>query len=110
MSLCGNFTAVTEIELNENETAIHLTPPYETLSDEIAGQLYAYRLNRSAVILGTRDENVFGAAVGIGALASGRYSCSAENSKINRSVEVAIRVTSEICLKSSIFKELNLNY
>ena len=64
--------------------------------DEVAGQLYAYRLTHSAVILGTRDRSIFGADVGIGEMANGRYKCLAESEYSSSDLELSIRVSGEI--------------
>lgn len=58
--------------------------------EERSGQLYAYRVNSSAVYLGTRNAAELGAAVGIGVIAGGTYSCVARNGNANKSVEITV--------------------
>lgn len=84
----GDFTLSPTSELRPLDS-------YMTVSHEEVGQLYAYRLNRSAVILGTRDSRTFGAAIGIGAMADVSYRCLASNANVNRSVELSITASSE---------------
>ena len=52
---------------------------FSVVSNEQVGQLYAYRINSSAVVLGTRRASTFGASIGIGSVANGIYKCLAEN-------------------------------
>ena len=61
--------------------------------DEEAGQLYAYRLNESAVILGTRDSETLGASVGIKPVASGLYECVTQN--INQTEVMPLTISVE---------------
>ena len=85
-----------------NDTGNMLTPfslsgeGFSVLPDEQVGQLYAYRINDSAVVLGTRRASVFGASVGIGAVASGEYQCLAENDNANNILTISIDVTSKL--------------
>lgn len=65
---------------------------FSQVSGEISGQLYAYRVNSSAVYLGTRNAKEFGAAIGIGIVASGTYSCSAQNLNEVRSQNITVIV------------------
>ena len=65
-----------------NDTDNLLTPVFSTIEvipDEKIGQLYAYRINSSAVVLGTRKASEFGASIGIETVADGVYRCVAEN-------------------------------
>ena len=64
--------------------------PYEQV-----GQLYAYRINDSAVILGTRRANSLGASIGIGSIAQGIYQCLAENANAKSEKEINISVLSK---------------
>lgn len=71
-----NFTSYTfSSDLNEYELNL--------LKDEQLGQVYAYRINDTRVVLGTRRADVFGAAIGIGEIANGTYECFGENSNTN---------------------------
>lgn len=60
---------------------------------ETSGQLYAYRASSTSVYLGTRNAMEFGAAIGIGTVASGEYICTAQNR--NESANVSLTVTVE---------------
>ncbi len=60
--------------------------------EERSGQLYAYRVNSSAVYLGTRNTAELGAAIGIGMIAGGMYVCVARNGNANRSVSITVEV------------------
>lgn len=60
--------------------------------DEVAGQLYAYRDNTSAVFLSTRDDETLGAAVGIKMVANGIYRCYARNDNERRNVSLTVNV------------------
>ena len=85
-----------------NDTGNMLTPfspsdeGFSVLPNEQVGQLYAYRINDSAVILGTRRASVFGASVGIGPVANGDYRCLAENDNTNNILTISIDVTSKL--------------
>lgn len=63
---------------------------------ERAGQLYAYRINTSAVVLSTRDNVTLGAAVGIKTVANGMYRCDARNDNENRTVFLKVNVTCKL--------------
>lgn len=65
---------------------------FSVVPGEQVGQLYAYRINNSAVVLGTRKAGTFGASIGIGSVAQGRYQCHAENVNANSNVEITIFV------------------
>ena len=114
-----SYTAIAEINSTvENESnfaesasgsGIEPIVTQVMLADEVAGQLYAYRLNRSAVILGTRDENFFGAAIGIGAVASGRYRCLAENDNVNSTTVVNIILSGKKCAKKALGFTFTIN-
>ncbi len=62
------------------------------LPTEKAGQLYAYRLNESAVILGTRDNATLGARVGVSLEANGHYECLTKNINETEIIHVNISV------------------
>ena len=84
-----------------NNTGNMLTPfsqsdeGFSVVPGEQVGQLYAYRINASAVILGTRRASVFGASVGIGAGAGGVYECRAKNDNADRVYTITINIQSE---------------
>ena len=65
------------------------------IPDEQVGQLYAYRINSSAVILGTRKAGTFGASIGIRSEAQGQYQCLAKNVNAKRDVGITISVLSK---------------
>ena len=60
--------------------------------NERAGQLYAYRINESAVILGTRDNETFNAPIGIKPVADGEYKCLTINTNETETIILNIRV------------------
>ena len=60
--------------------------------EEKPGQLYAYRLSRSEVTLGTRRRDVLGASVGAELVAIGTYVCVANNAVINNTVMIILQV------------------
>ena len=70
---------------------------FPVVPNEQVGQLYAYRINDSAVVLGTRRASTFGASIGIGAVASGTYRCIAENDNAESESDVIISVASRLC-------------
>ncbi len=67
------------------------TPP-PPMIEEKPGQLYAYRLSRSEVTLGTRRRDVLGASVGTGRVSMGTYVCTASNAVINNTVMITLQV------------------
>ena len=69
---------------------------FPVVPNEQVGQLYAYRINDSAVVLGTRRASTFGASIGIGSVASGTYQCLAENANANSESSVTISVLSKL--------------
>ena len=69
---------------------------FPVVPNEQVGQLYAYRINDSAVVLGTRRASTFGASIGIGSIASGTYQCVAENYNANSESSVTISVPSKL--------------
>ena len=69
---------------------------FSVVPNEQVGQLYAYRINDSAVVLGTRRASTFGASIGIGSVASGTYRCLAENDNANSESIITINVTSKL--------------
>ena len=72
---------------------------FPVVPNEQVGQLYAYRINNSAVVLGTRRASTFGASIGIGTVASGTYRCLAKNANANSQNLTTISVSSKsICL------------
>lgn len=71
---------------------------FSQVSMERSGQLYAYRVNSSAVYLGTRNARELGAAIGIKPVASGKYVCIAENSNETDSVNLTVAVISKLWL------------
>ena len=80
--------------------SIMLTPisTFFVVPNEQVGQLYAYRINDSAVVLGTRRASTFGASIGIGSLANGAYRCLAENDNTNSQRIVTVSTASKfIC-------------
>ena len=80
--------------------SIMLTPisTFFVVPNEQVGQLYAYRINDSAVVLGTRRASTFGASIGIGSLANGTYRCLAENDNTNSQRIITVSTASKfIC-------------
>ena len=72
---------------------------FSVVTNEQVGQLYAYRINDSAVVLGTRRASTFGVSIGIGSVANGTYRCFAENDNANDQRIISINVTSKLrCL------------
>ena len=69
---------------------------FPVVPNEQVGQLYAYRINDSAVVLGTRRASTFGASIGIGSVTSGTYQCVAENDNANSESNVTISVLSKL--------------
>ena len=88
MSFVNNLL-MTEYE-NVPEVEKYLTGQ---IFDERAGQLYAYRLNESAVILGTRDNETLGSPVGIKSVADGSYECLIQNPNAIETKLLTISVT-----------------
>ena len=61
---------------------------------ESPGQLYAYRVSRSEVILGTRRKDELGSSIGISQEGQGEYQCVAANSVINSTLSITISIRS----------------
>ena len=70
--------------LNENKRKV--------LMNELPGQLYAYRYDDTRLALGTRRQDVFGAAIGIEVIANGSYQCFASNGNANAAAMLDINV------------------
>ncbi len=85
-SNAGNM--LTPVSLNNDS--------FSVVPNEQVGQLYAYRINDSAVVLGTRRASTFGASIGIGSVASGTYQCLAENDNANSQSIINVNVTSKL--------------
>ena len=68
------------------------TSPPPVIQTEEPGQLYAYRLSRSEVSLGTRRRNILGASIGIQTIATGTYICVARNAVINNTISITLQV------------------
>ena len=83
----------TLLQPDTNFTQIEALP----IVTESPGQLYAYRVSRSEVILGTRRKDVLGSSIGISQEGQGEYQCVATNSVINNtlSINISIRSTYE---------------
>ena len=85
-----------------SDTGNKLTPISSSIEDfsvlpgEQVGQLYAYRINSSAVVLGTRKAGTFGASVGIGSVAQGQYQCLAKNVNAKSNARITISVSSKL--------------
>ena len=85
-----------------NDTGLLLTPMamsnerISVIPDEQVGQLYAYRINNSAVVLGTRRTSSFGASIGIELVAQGKYRCIAENSLAKSEVIITISLQGKL--------------
>ena len=69
---------------------------FSVVPNEQVGQLYAYRINDSAVVLGTREASTFGASIGIESVADGTYQCRAENANANSDSRITISVPSKL--------------
>ena len=82
---------------------------FPAVPNEQVGQLYAYRINDSAVVLGTRRASTFGASIGIGSVANGTYRCLAENDNAKSESSVTISVLSKFtfCYHTARFILLN---
>lgn len=63
---------------------------FSVVADEQVGQLYAYRINSSAVVLGTRRASTFGASIGIESVADGIYQCLAENTNAVNDTSITV--------------------
>ena len=84
-SAMGNETQViSPLPSNDSNTFPILT--------EQPGQLYAYRISRSQVLLGTRRSDTLGASVGIGLVAQGQYQCVSRNAIVNNSLSLSIGI------------------
>ena len=87
---------------NDSDTDNLLTPVFSHIEhffvvpDEQVGQFYAYRINSSAVVLGTRKAGTFGASVGIGSVAQGQYQCLAKNVNAKSNARITISVSSKL--------------
>ena len=85
-----------------SDTGNKLTPISSSIEDffvlpgEQVGQLYAYHINSSAVVLGTRKAGTFGASVGIGSVAQGQYQCLAKNVNAKSNARITISVSSKL--------------
>ena len=77
-------------------TPISMNDGFSVVPNEQVGQLYAYRINDSAVVLGTRRASTFGASIGIGSVASGTYRCLAENDNANSQNIITISINSKL--------------
>ena len=87
------------INAGDKLTPMNDDDTFFVVPNEQVGQLYAYRINDSAVVLGTRRASTFGASIGIGSVASGTYRCLAENDNANSQDVININVTSKLhCL------------
>ena len=77
------------------------TDQYGFPEEETAGQLYAYRLNSSAVVLRTRESyDMMGQRIPIGIkqVAHGMYQCEAGNANLNVTEDVIITVVGKLDL------------
>ena len=75
-------------------TPMLMSDVFSVVPNEQVGQLYAYRINDRAVVLGTRRASTFGASIGIGSVANGTYRCLAENDNTNSQSIITISVAS----------------
>ena len=64
----------------------------QQVQDEVAGQLYAFRVSEFEVYLETRNTAILGAAVGIERHATGTYTCVAMNANENSMATVSVNV------------------
>lgn len=78
--------------------------PFPILTEQ-PGQMYAYRISRSEVLLGTRRLDTLGASVGIGPVAQGQYQCIARNAIVNNSLSLSISVKGRL---SIIYRRLTV--
>ena len=76
-------------------TPMLMNDVFSVVPNEQIGQLYAYRINDSAVVLGTRRASTFGASIGIGSVASGTYWCLAENDNANSQRIITLYINSK---------------
>ena len=86
------------VGIDSSDTGNMLTPisssneQFSVVADEQVGQLYAYRINDSAVVLGTRSARSFGASIGIESIAAGDYQCLAANVNARNIFTISISV------------------
>lgn len=94
-----NETTSEEIMIGSGDGAGLLSPsptsPPPIIQEE-PGQLYAYRLSRSEVSLGTRRRNVLGASIGVQPLAMGTYICVAQNTFMNAFINNTVTMTVQV--------------
>ena len=76
----------------ESQRSGNMSGEFQQVLGEISGQLYAYRVNSSAVYLGTRNAAELGAAIGIGMSAGGMYVCVARNGNADKRVVITVTV------------------
>ena len=78
-----------------NSTQMEVLP---IIAAETPGQLYAYRVSRSKVILGSRREDVLGSSIGISQEGQGEYQCVATNLRINNTRSITLTVLGTVAL------------
>ena len=83
------------LQPDSNSTQMEVLP---TVAAETPGQLYAYRVSLSEVILGTRRERVLGSSIGISQEGQGEYQCVATNLIINNTRSITVMVLGTVTL------------
>lgn len=76
----------------ESQRSANESADFGAVPGETSGQLYAYRINSSAVYLGTRNAAELGASIGIGVNDGGMFVCLAQNGNADRDVSVVVHV------------------
>ena len=87
--LVGSGDGIDVHRNDANDTLTSITDQFIVVPEQV-GQLYAYRINSSAVILGTRKDGTFGATIGVGSPADGIYQCLAENSNAKSDFKITV--------------------
>ncbi len=76
----------------ESRRSANASAEFSEAVGETSGQLYAYRVNSSAVYLGTRNAAELGASIGIGVNGGGTYVCVAQNGNADKNVTIVVEV------------------
>ena len=92
------------------ETIEQITPSFEFPLTENVGQLYSYRLNSSAAVLGTRRWQPFSGqnvTIGVQQAGNGKYMCLAANAneRSMRTVTITVQGTDIQC--SCVCRSIN---
>ena len=98
----------------ENSDSNTLQPDYNItqmdalpiIVGEVPGQLYAYRVSRSEVILGTRRKDELGSSIGISREGQGEYQCVARNSIVNSTHLITVNVIGTVTLSRVMYSHM----